>query len=63
MSCLPRHHSRQFVDLAAGLRSLFCLAQLQSIGSALNPGAFADTDLRRMFFSGYILLPLYRPLR
>ena len=38
-----------FVDLAAGLGLLFCLAQLQYC-SALNP----DIDLRRMFFSGYI---------
>ena len=45
----------RIVDLATGLGSLFCLAQLQSIVSALNPGAFADTDLQRMFFSSYIL--------
>ena len=46
-----------FVDLAAGLGLLFCLAQLQYC-SALNP----DIDLRRMFFSDYILLPLYHPV-
>ena len=46
-----------FVDLAAGLGLLFCLAQLQYC-SALNP----DIDLRRMFYLITSLLPLYHPV-
>jgi hypothetical protein len=43
--------------LAAGLGSLCCLAQLQSINSALTQGAFADTDLAvdQKFLGPYVI--------